>query len=523
MTKKNKNKSASLAAKKAASVSTTKATPVEKKEEVKVEVKNEEVKPQVENKSEAKPAAKPEVKTEKVETKKEATKENKKAEKVEKPKKSEKIPVVIPEEAEHSIEKKALERATNLVNGVEKAGIPIGSTGSSVEGKAMLAYVMQQRYANNEELKKQYPELYTDLNRSIDVVTLLALVDVRQDLLNRGERGELQLQIDANQILPLQSMADMLGIKLAPAKALPGKDSQLAIDFTKSEVPEELTEGKEQAKKEVELDPEKITTEEELKAALNHLINKDKNVAESIVNTVEWYRVYRGLKETDANKKLALDEYSVTDWIDEIFTIIKPIGLLRGLGRSVYLYTGQTGSPCMAHAILHTHMSKVGWSEEQIAESLKALIKENFRYKLENDPENVKPENDKALQAVTGLLGSDYIEKLFNDFDIKTDGVESNKKAELEAARENARKVLGSIRTNYFEKEGKTATIDALRMVVGQVINLYRDPADRLAEYCGDDLIVPKQSEYPESKTEGTGKKINPFKRLLLRIGILEE
>lgn len=492
---------AALKAAKAAAKAETKVNNTEnKKEEANPQVDNKPKDAKVEDAKKAPTTAK----ETKVQAKKDAPKSPDKPKK-----KEEKIPTIIPEDAtgKNSPEKKAVERAANLITGIPTAGIPIGSRESSVDGKAMLAFVMQQRYANNEELKKQYPELYADLNRSIDVVTLLALVDVRQDLFNRSERGELQLQIPADQVLPLQSTAEMLGIKLAPAKALPGNDGQMSINFSESEVPTELASSKH--KVEIpELDPNKITNDEEMKTALNYLISKEKNVAENIVNTVEWYRVYRGLKETDADKKLALDEKTVTDWINEIFSIIQPTAILRGLGRAVYLYTSQTGSPCMAHSIIHTHMSKAGWSEEQVAEALRALIGENFRYKLKDDPE-AKPEQDKAINAITGLLGNDYIDKLFADYTITTDGVEDSKKTELEAAREVARKVLGSIRTNYFDKQKETPTLDKMRMVVGQIINLYRDPADRLAEYCQGDLIAPKEDEYPknEEKSEETEKK----------------
>lgn len=492
---------AALKAAKAAAKAETKVNNTEnKKEETNPQVDNKPKDAKVEDAKKAPTTAK----ETKVQAKKDAPKSPDKPKK-----KEEKIPTIIPEDAtgKNSPEKKAVERAANLITGIPTAGIPIGSRESSVDGKAMLAFVMQQRYANNEELKKQYPELYADINRSIDVVTLLALVDVRQDLFDRGERGELQLQIAADQVLPLQSMAEMLGIKLAPAKALPGNDGQMSINFSESEVPTELANSK--PKVEIpELDPNKIANDEELKTALNYLISKEKNVAENIVNTVEWYRVYRGLKETDADKKLALDEKTVTDWINEIFSIIQPTAILRGLGRAVYLYTSQTGSPCMAHSIMHTHMSKAGWSEEQVAEALRALIGENFRYKLKDDPE-AKPEEDKAINAITGLLGNDYIDKLFADYTITTDGVEDSKKTELEAAREVARKVLGSIRINYFDKQKETPTLDKMRMVVGQIINLYRDPADRLAEYCQGNLIAPKEDEYPknEEKSEETEKK----------------
>ena len=302
-------------------------------------------------------------------------------------------------------------------------------------------------------------------------------------------------------------MAEMLGIKLAPAKALPGNDGQMSINFSESEVPTELTNSK--PKVEIpELDPNKIANDEELKTALNYLISKEKNVAENIVNTVEWYRVYRGLKETDADKKLALDEKTVTDWINEIFSIIQPTAILRGLGRAVYLYTSQTGSPSyrVRQYVCVYRFRPTSLLVHRLRNARN--YGENFRYKLKDDPE-AKPEEDKAINAITGLLGNDYIDKLFADYTITTDGVEDSKKTELEAAREVARKVLGSIRTNYFDKQKETPTLDKMRMVVGQIINLYRDPADRLAEYCQGDLIAPKEDEYPknEEKSEGIEKK----------------
>lgn len=434
------------------------------------------------------------------------TKEQKEQKKEQKPstqkQKKDKTPTIIPEEVTEdkpkvSPEEKALKRATSLVGGITGAGIPVGSTASSVDGKAMLSFVMQQRYANNEELAKRYPEVYADINRTIDVVNLLALVDIRQDLFNRGERGELQLMIDANQLMPLQGMAEMLGIKLAPAKALPGGDgSQLSIDFNKSEVPIELAEDAGKTIKAPELDPNKITTDEEIDAALTYLISKERNVATNIVNTVEWYRTLRGLKETNADKKLALDEMTVGDWMNEIFSRINPVSLLKGLGSSVYVYTSQTGSPCMAHSVLHNHLTKAGWSEEQVAETVRALINENFRLK-QKDNKDLKPESDKAITALISNLGEEYIDKLFADWSLDLTGVEESKKNQLENDRKIARMVIGSIKTNFFGKD-ESPKPDELRLKVGQIINLYRDPASRLAAYCQSSITAPTEKEYPE-------------------------
>lgn len=461
------------------------------------EKKNEDPKPEVkENKKAAETTA--QVADKSVTDKKEEKKPSPKADK--KPKKEEKVPTFIPEEVDQNADKggnkKALERASNLIGGIN--AIPVGSSSSSLDGKAMLAYVMHERYGKNEELRKHYPELHQDLCRNIDVVVLLAMVDVRQDLLNRGETGQLKLNVSPDQIMPLQGMANMLGIELAPAKALPGGDgSQLEIDFTESKVPEELTKdaGKKVEEK-PELDPKKIETEDDVKKALEFLLRSEKNVATALVNTVEWYRTMRMTKEENAEAKLAMDDKSVEDWMKEIFSITEPISLIKGLGRTVYLYTSQLGSPVFAHSLLHNYISKTGWSEEQIASVLKTLIQENFRLKLKDD-ENAKPEEDKALRAIIGNLGTDYINSLFENANMNLDGVAEDKKTELENIQKDAKKVLGAVRTNYFSKD-HVPTNEELRMCIGQIINLYRDPASRLAEYCQNSITSPEVSEYPE-------------------------
>lgn len=412
--------------------------------------------------------------------------------------KKDKIPTIIPEDAGE----KTLDRAKSLTGQIPTSP---NRGGSSFDAKAMLLHSMTTRYYNNEELQKNYPELYNDLNRSMDVITLLAMVDLRQEMIERNASGQLMLKINADQILPLQSMAALLGIELAPAKALPGNDGQMQIDFKESKIPEELTKdaGKNTEEK-PELDPKKIQSAEDVKKALEYLLRSDNNTATALVNAVEWYRTMRMTNEEDANKKLAMDDKTVEEWINEIISITNPTSLLRGLGRAVYLYDSQLGSPIFSHSLLHHHISKVGWSEEQIASAHKALIQENVRMKLKED-ENAKPQDDKALKAVIGSLGTEYIEKLFNDANINIDEVAEDKKTEMENAKKDAKKILGVIRTNYFEKD-HVPTTDELRMCVGQIINLYRDPANRLAEYCQNYITSPKEGEYPE---KASGEKKN--------------
>lgn len=418
-------------------------------------------------------------------------------------KKEPKVPTIIAEEVEvkpvdkESVTKKMLKRAVGIAGSIN--AIPIGSNSSSVDGKAMLAHVMWEKYGKNEELQKRYPELFNDLMQGIDVVVLLSMVDVRNDMMQRSERGELKLVVSPDQLIPLQSMANMLGIELAAANALPGSPEQLAINFQDSVIPEELARGLVKVATIPELDPNKVTTDEEIKAALEHLIKNGGNIAENIVNTVEWYRTLKLTKETDTDKRLAIDDKTVAEWIAEIFSIVEATGIFNGLGRTLYMYSSQTGSPCMSHAILHKHIAKCGWSEDQIASTLKALIEGNFRYKLKDD-NTLQADKDKALNAVIGTLGTEYVDSIMNA-----------SKGEKGVEKDSALKIIGCLRTAYFAKEDKV-TDAQMRMLIGQIINYYRDPKDRLAEFQQSCVTAQQQGEYPtasepEKKNQVTGQR----------------
>ena len=415
-----------------------------------------------------------------------------------KPKAKAKVPTVIAEEVDATAIGKQL-------------GIPIEGTTksnqSSTDAKAMLVNYGYQRFINNREFKEQYPEKYAQTAQAIDAVWLLAMVEVKNEFAERTDRGEFIVKVSPDQIIPLNEVAEVMGIKLAAPKAIegPNGDKQLAIDFSKAEIPDDIKEKQTanmggEAPEIPELNIEKISTKEQIKAALEYLIRKERNIAVNIVNTVEWYRNLRITKEENADKRLQLDDRGVFDWITEIFSIIEPSGLFNGLGKAVYLYTAQHKSPIVAHSLLRAHMKPMGWNDEQVMQAVKALIQENFRLKQKENPE-LKVTEDKALQAIISNFSNDYITKLLNDYHTIISSDEDSKKIiDLEEAKKNATKIIQNVRMNFFP-EKTTPTDDQLRMVIGQIINLYRDPMDRLAEYeVAKDITV--SCEYPTNKEE---------------------
>lgn len=372
--------------------------------------------------------------------------------------------VVIPEVVEENKETKDSKALAN---------IPIGSTGSSFDAKAMLAFTMNDRYAHNKELSEHYPEFYQSMNRNIDVVVVLSLIDLRNELASKNERGEIKLTISPDQVIQLNEAAAMLGITLAPTKELPSKDSkdtQLSLDFTESKIPESLQEKKEEHTEKVELDPKKITTDEQVAAALSHLLSTGKNIVENIINTVEWYRVYSITKEENAEKKLSLDDRSVGEWLGEIFSKVPTTCIFNGFGSAMYNYTVTEGNPLHAHSITHSYASRAGWSEDQVADLIKCFITGKYNLKVKEGTTQDNPKENKAIVAIVGDLGLDFVNKLFEDLN-----------SEDPIVKAQAKKTVECVRNHYFKKEDKV-DLDALRLKVGQIINLYRDPMNRIEE-----------------------------------------
>ena len=450
-----------------------------------------------------KPATTAEKKDEKV-TKAPANKAQEKAStQKEKKEKKERVPEFIPEEVKDEVTFVPKEQ-------VDKELIPLATgmpTRSSVDAKAKLVEYGYNRFINNQEFREKNPELHKVYAHNIDVVWLLAMVDIQNELHERKET-DLVVKIPVEEIMPLQEIAASLGITLASHKALPSSkgEAQLEIDFGKTEIPKELRNvGK--MPEDPDLDPKKQRTAKELAEVLNYLMRKERNIAVALVNTVEWYRKNRIEQASTADGKLAIDNKTVEELINEIFTIINvgDLGIFKGLGSTVYMYTKLHGSPIAAHSLLHHHMSKCGWSEEDIASACKALVQENFRLKKRED-DKLNIFDDKAIQATIANLGNQYLDKVFEFANATTDGEDNaDKKNEIEYNKSWANRLLQLVKINYFPS-GYKPTTDELRMKIGQILNLYRDPMDRLEEYKDTTVEVeyPQKSKEKETKKEET-------------------
>lgn len=436
--------------------------------------------------------SKPQGKTEKPSTQKET-----------KPKKD-KTPTILPETVDPN--------ETTMTTLAKSVGVNNTSFVSSTDAKAMLAYVGHQRFTNNEELKKNSPEQYNALNQAINAVWFLGMLGVQQELANMQSDGKLELIVSPEQIMPLQEMASMFGVKLATPKALPGAvDGQMSIDFSPSatEIPEELKDSKIGKLVEPELDIEKVGSDHEMICnALEYLLRKDRNLVKSLMTTIEWYRKLCINNATTADEKLAVDNRPINEWIDEIFHLVPVAGLMSGIGRAVYLSTKRDDSPIAAHCLIRAQVP--GMPEEDIARIVRTFIQENYRISQEDKIDangnvikketTITPTEDKAIQATMGNLGLPYIDGVMAALTMSVpENATDEQLNEIDENRKKARKIISIVRTNYYP--GKVEpTNEQLRFAIGKIINYYRSPLEQISEFSAP---LPKLiGEYPETKKE---------------------
>ena len=362
-----------------------------------------------------------------------------------------------------------------------------------VTSEALLASVMMQKYYQNPELAKEYPVLYAEMSRNIDAVVLLGLVKVRKDLLKNGKKNGLLLKVNADEIMPLNSMAAMLGIELQAPMEIEGKsgEKQLAIDFSEAKVPEELEETGSVVEEELITTPSEVKTTQHLRDALAHILNagsSNKTVAASMIEAIDWYRSYLHANTTSAEMTLTVDNMSPAALLDEIYGLITPSGIVSGLGSSLYNYTRLTQSPVSAYIVLEKHVKQTNpnWKSDEIASLLKVMLENQAKHLNEKREEDKKIDvsQDIALCALRPSV--------------------NNIRQTLEPSNVYAKQITGIVRDALI-REDNTKTYDHYDILskITSVYNLFR----------GEDKLSPslfiESPKETEKETKGEEIKLD--------------
>lgn len=326
----------------------------------------------------------------------------------------------------------------------------------SSDGAAMLAYTMQRKYFDNPDAKNHYTATFlTNMSAIQDGIIIGTII---QEVVTTNT--PISLLIKKASYPQLRNLVEGYGIKLPELNelALPSKeelemmkkfgitesnDGQLKIPFTPEDVDDNtkkiIKKEQEAVKKEVEMDPKKITSDEQASDALCK-IYADRNIKGGIhkilLNAIHFVREYRfaqAERANDANMKAALESRTINDWLTDAITIKEPLLILKNVASTLCNAINKVGNPISAFLSFKSAITKNGvcpLKDEEIAMMTKSLVNwyvsfmsAEYRSQLNGG----KKMTDKSRQALNDQLeylknvkehltefDTEFVEKIMN-------------------------------------------------------------------------------------------------------------
>lgn len=264
-----------------------------------------------------------------------------------------------------------------------------------------------------------------------------------------------------------------------------------------------------------ELDPTKITSEDDLKKALQYLLTiKNKSVGKTLVDVVDFMRNYRMTEASKANNSTEamerLDERTTAGWLDDIFRYVTPSFLMGGIGKGMALTFDATGSPVRAFTILRESIKasdeKPEWCEQDIADAVSCIIRWVSQVSLKKDQKNLEALGDpKKYDKNTKAIAEKYNESIQKQQGRITNIMSPNGEFlstfldKFYKLDKNAVTLYGVIRRMYYSetlseenKSKKYKNLDNLILnKVGYIFNLFRTSDSKIGEYSETDIESP--------------------------------
>lgn len=313
----------------------------------------------------------------------------------------------------------------------------------------------------------------------------------------------------------LASVASEMGVSLPDVKALPAPDKDGNIILPSSEVKVEA-ETAEQLKKEkeieqagdadqIELDPAKVADldEEALKNALQYILvtnfKRERGTKDALIEVVTFMQKYRMAEAKKAeNSSEAMDKFAARttrEWLEDVFSYVKPVVHMQGIGKGLYASILGTKSPLPAFLILRDYLTnkgtgKVEWDDQSIADAVYCLV----RYVCEDniakeeaakaalDPKvkgyrDVATKHEEQIAVNKEIIG--YITDI--SFDVMENFLHTEDKP-LASARGRIRKQY----YNEYEPEAYPSYKNLWQNVeqqAGIILNLFRMPGNKNQNY----------------------------------------
>jgi hypothetical protein len=388
---------------------------------------------------------------------------------------------------------------------------PAGSGALSADGKVRLLDLAHRVFVEETRPHLAFPqETQTSVNRIVAVGILCSIADHIVD----GD--DTFAQVMSEQGYPaLAKAAEDLGFKIPERKALPvNAEGQLVLNSNEVKIPAEtkkqIKKEHEMRKEKPELDPEKITSEEDLKKALEYMfVSGEKSLPKLLTSGIEFMKKFRmheaSLAENATEAKAKFEARNSGDWLDDIFSYFRPPVFFTGIGRGMASVTEVEKSPIHAFIIFRdairdkeTHEPVL--NDQESAYCVKCIVKWFCNTNIASNQKSID-ELDKKTNAEIIAKCKEAIEKYNKILDYITNpGAE-----EVEALPDNigshfdangtalttecqcANRIFNNICKSYYGKQLSDADyknlVTNIQQRAGVIVNLFRSAGSQLVNY----------------------------------------
>lgn len=416
--------------------------------------------------------------------------------------------------------------------------------GLSPDSTVTLANLIQRRYVENKsETVQKFGQPFLDgMNTVADALIVTTVI---QQVVSTNTPFALLIK---NSAYPqIQSLAKTFGVELPPVDklALPtmadGKHDgvQLELEFKPDMVSEDtkkrvLKEAAKAAENAPELDPTKLKSNEDVAAAITHLLSKRDDlrngIAKNLLSAIKLVKDYRyNAIESFANaekeeQKKVLDARTIGDWMTDMATFSEPTLIYETLGYAMVKTVVNEKCPIGAFLDarhIFTNKGECAFTDEEIAIIVKMLVNWYCTYsKAKNN--DILTKSKKITETAKNAAKAE-IERCnealhyISNFDGEiVKSVEDVFTAESTSV---AKKLYYFTRGQYYGREisgtknPEAEFVNLLHNVcqrIGIIANMFRsivDHDDNYMESNIESLIKRPETNTESAKTEGDAEK----------------
>lgn len=438
------------------------------------------------------------------------------APKVENPKTKEKV-----EEAETI----NISKASNPKNLVSRK-----HSGLSPDGQVQLLDLAHRVFVEERDPDLQFPkEVSIKVNKIVAVGILCTLAD------HASNGDDSFANVLHTQAYPsLASAAADLGFKIPDIKALPAgkEEGTVMLEAKDVKVPVETKKKLQEEKKiregeKPELDPEKITSEEDVTKALQYMfLTGGKRLPILLTDAIDFMKKFRLHEASQAENaeeaKAKFESYNSGDWLDDVFSYFRPPVFFTGIGRGMATVAADKKNPIHSFIILRDAIKDKTTGEpvlddQETAYCAKSIMKwfcdtniDSNKKAIENlDAKKNKTEIEKCeaqIQYYNNILtyitspSSEEIDNLLENIGSTFD-VGGTLTKECQDANATFNRICGS----YYGKRLSTSVYKNLGENIKQygyhIINLFRAPGEQLVD-CGLSYVSELEERSAEEREE---------------------